>query len=257
MPGAVRLACAVALAMLAVGTAAAAPPQAAAPQAAAPQRDWTQIVEATAEGGFRMGNPDAPVKLVQYTSLTCPHCARFEKEGGQALRDYVAAGGISWEVRTFLLFSTDTGASLLLHCRGAADFFPLAEALYAAQPEWSGRVEALSPERLLKIESLPLAESVAAWVEAAGLDAFFRERGMPTEQLRACLADPAGLKKLADLTHRGVDEGVTGTPAFLINGELAEDAYDWQTLEPRLKAAMRRGDVGRMVDAPGLEPGTR
>ena len=48
---------------------------------AAPNGDWTQTVAAT-ERGFRMGNPNAPVKLVEYASITCPHCAEFSAEGG-------------------------------------------------------------------------------------------------------------------------------------------------------------------------------
>jgi protein-disulfide isomerase len=211
---------------------------AAPPGGEAARIDWRTRVAATPEGGFRMGNPDAPVKLVQYTSLTCPHCARFEEEGGAALRDrYVAGGRVSWEVRTFLLFPTDPSVSLLLHCGGAADFFPAATALYAAQPEWTGRLQALPRNRLLEMQELPVEQSAAAIAAAAGLDAFFRGRGMPEAKLRACLSDPAGLARLADLTRLGVEEGVTGTPTFLINGELAEDAYDWESLEPRLKAA--------------------
>jgi protein-disulfide isomerase len=235
MPTPLRLAGAAVLVLLAPAGAHAADPA----PIAAPQRDWTRTVEATAEGGFRMGNPDAPLKLVQYTSLSCPHCARFEQEGGQALRRYVATGRVSWEVRTFILFSTDTGASLLLHCRGAATFFPLAEALYAAQPEWTERVAALSDDRIQEILSLEPAANVAALVEASGLDAFFRERGMPEAQLRACLVDPAGMEKLADLTARGLRDGVYGTPTFMINGQIAEEAHDWKTLEPLLKAGIR------------------
>lgn len=211
-----------------------------APPGEAARIDWRTRVAETPEGGFRMGNPEAPVKLVQYTSLTCPHCARFEEEGVAALRDrYVASGRVSWEVRTFLLFPTDTGASLLLHCHGAGRFFPTAAELYAAQPDWVGRVVAVSQDRLVEIQSLPVAESVVALVEAAGLDSFFRDRGMSQDRLRACLADSAGLDRLAGITRRGVEDGVTGTPSFLIDGEYAEDAFDWATLEPRLKAAVR------------------
>ena len=218
---------------------------AAPPGGEAARIDWRTMVAATPEGGFRMGNSDAAVRLVQYTSLTCPHCARFEEEAAAALRDrYVAGGRVSWEVRTFLLFPTDPGVSLLLHCRGAEHFFPTAAALYAAQPEWTGRILALPSARQLEIQELPIVRSVAAMVKAAALDAFFRERGMAQDRLRACLADPAGLDRLADITRRGVEDGVTGTPAFLIDGEYAEDAFDWETLEPRLDAAMEKSRAG-------------
>ena len=58
--------------------------------------DWTETVAATPEGGFRMGNPEAPVKLVEYASITCPHCAEFAEQGTSALRDqYVKSGRVS------------------------------------------------------------------------------------------------------------------------------------------------------------------
>src|SRR3712207_3904235 len=66
-----------------------------------------------------MGNPDAPVKLVEYGSLSCPHCAEFEEQGAPELRDtYIKSGQVSWEFRTYLLFGLDAGISALLHCQG-------------------------------------------------------------------------------------------------------------------------------------------
>ena len=53
------------------------------PQIAAPNNgDWTETVTMTDRGGFLMGNPNAPVKLVEYASITCPHCAEFSEQGG-------------------------------------------------------------------------------------------------------------------------------------------------------------------------------
>ena len=46
--------------------------------------DWAEVVEQTADG-FRMGNPNAPVKLVEYASPTCSHCAEFSEQGAPAL----------------------------------------------------------------------------------------------------------------------------------------------------------------------------
>ncbi len=74
--------------------------------------DWTQTVAKTPEGGFRMGNPEAPVKLIEYGSLGCHVCAEFEEQGAPELRDtYVKSGQVSWEFRPYLLFPTDPGVS--------------------------------------------------------------------------------------------------------------------------------------------------
>ena len=81
--------------------------------------DWSSIVSKTAEGGFIMGNPNAKVKLVEFGSLTCPHCAEFEEKGGNALiENYVKKGLVSWEFRNFVRDPVDMTATLLARCGG-------------------------------------------------------------------------------------------------------------------------------------------
>jgi protein-disulfide isomerase len=207
-------------------------------QIPAPNGDWTQTVAKTPEGGFRMGNPDAPVKLVEYGSLSCPHCAEFEEQGAPALRDrYVKSGQVSWEFRPYLLFPYDAGVSMLLHCQGEGAFFPLVEQIYADQRNWEGRLQALPPEQLQEVQALPPRDAAAAWVRLSGLDEFFRQRGMPASKIQSCLADQAGLERLAALTSRGNDEGVNGTPFFFINGKAYDGPANWTGLEPALRAA--------------------
>jgi protein-disulfide isomerase len=209
-------------------------------QIPAPNGDWTQTVVKTPEGGFRMGNPDAPVKLVEYGSLSCPHCAEFEEQGAPQLRDkYVKSGQVSWEFRTYLLFGPDAGVSALLHCQGEGAFFPMVEQLYADQRNWSGRLQSLPAEQLQQIQNLPAREAAPAMLRAAGVDEFFRQRGMPASRIQSCLADSAVLDKLAEITKRGNDEGVNGTPSFFINGKVVEAAANWRALEPELRAAIR------------------
>jgi protein-disulfide isomerase len=208
-------------------------------QVPAPNGDWTQTVVETPEGGFRMGNPNAPVKLVEYGSLSCPHCAEFEEQGGPPLRDkYVKSGQVSWEFRTYLLFGPDAGISSLLHCQDASAVFPFIEQLYADQRNWGGRLQSLPEAQMQQIQSLPPREAAPALLRATGLDEFFRQRGMPASRIQSCLADPAVLDKVAAITKRGNDEGVNGTPSFFINGKSAENTASWAALEPQLRAAL-------------------
>ena len=209
-------------------------------QIAAPNNgDWTQTVVKTPEGGYRMGNPDAPVKLVEYGSLSCPHCAEFEEQGGPPLRDtYVKSGQVSWEFRTYLLFPTDPGVSLLLNCQSESAFFPLVEQLYKDQSNWIGRIQQLPQEQLQSLGTMPPRESAAMIVRAAGLDEFFRQRGMPSAQIDSCLADPAGLEKVAEVKRKGDEQGVNGTPSFFINGKFYEGPANWGGLEPALREAL-------------------
>ena len=63
---------------------------------------WSDVVEVTTDGGYRMGNPDAPIKLVEYGSLSCPHCAHLAEESFNPLvNDFVRSGRVSFEYRSF------------------------------------------------------------------------------------------------------------------------------------------------------------
>jgi protein-disulfide isomerase len=210
-------------------------------QIPAPNGDWTQTVAETPEGGVRMGNPDAPVKLVEYGSLTCGHCAEFSEVATEPLKNtYVKSGQVSWEFRPYLLFPSDPGISMLLKCQGATPFFHLLDQLYATQQEWAGRLQNLSPAEQEQLQSLAPEQRAAALVRATGTDQFFRQRGMPEAKLNACLADAQGLQKIVAITDRATrEEGVTGTPTFFINGQLVENSSNWGALEPRLRGAIR------------------
>ena len=209
-------------------------------QIAAPNGDWTETIAATPEGGFRMGNPEAPVKLVEYGSLTCGHCAAFSEEASAPLRNtYVKSGQVSWEFRPYLLFPTDPGISMLLRCQGAGPFFRLSEQIYADQQVWVPRLQAMSPEQQKQLEGLSPPQRAAALVRAAGLDQFFRQRGMPEAKINSCLADPQGLQQLAEITERGTQEGVQGTPTFFINAKIVPETASWAALEPKLREALR------------------
>jgi protein-disulfide isomerase len=210
------------------------------PQIAAPNHgDWAEIATMTDRGSYLLGNPNAPVKLVEYASITCPHCAEFTATAATPLRErYVRSGQVSWEYRPYMIFPTDPGVFLLLHCLGPQPFFRVAEQLYADQPTWVGRVQALPQDQLAQLEGLPPAQKAAALVRAAGLDQFFRQRGLPEARMNTCLADGAALQQLQQISTRGNNEdGVQGTPTFIVNGDKL-DTSDWPDLEARLRAAI-------------------
>lgn len=205
--------------------------------APAAQRDWTRMVVATPEGGFRMGNPAAAIKLVEYGSITCPHCAAFAAEGVPTVRDsYVRSGRMSWEYRPYMLFPTDPGIFMLLRCQGAAGFFPSIEQLYATQHDWVGRLQAADEAQLTRLRAMPPLARSAAAMHIIGMDDFFRRRGMTQARLDACLADQAGLDRLAAMNQAAGARGVQGTPTFFLNGAKLDNVYDWAALQPHLPA---------------------
>jgi protein-disulfide isomerase len=125
------------------------------------KRDWTQTVIVTPEGGFRMGNPAAKVKLVEYGSLACPHCRHFEETGFKPLvQRYVRTGQVSYEFRNFLLNAPDISVSLLTRCAGASNFFAMSGAVIATQPQWQQKLGDLSDAEKAKLEKLTNQERV-------------------------------------------------------------------------------------------------
>lgn len=201
--------------------------------------DWTTIVSATPQGGFVMGNPNAKVKLVEFGSLTCSHCAAFEEEGGKPLVDnYVKKGLVSWEFRNFVRDSVDVSASLVARCNGPASFFGMIRAIYADQPDWFGKVQAADAAKLQAIQNDPTA-LFKAYADIAGFPTFAAMRGVPKAKTAACLADPKAASQLVQMNSDAVSAyNIPGTPTFLINGKVVDATATWGLLEPKLKEAL-------------------
>lgn len=215
-------------------------PAAAAPAAAQPRRapaavDWSRTVVATPEGGFRMGNPNARVKLVEYGSLTCGHCAAFARQGMAPLvGTYVRTGKVSYEFRNFILNGLDVAASLVARCGGPARFFPVADKFYATQPQWMGRVSALTAAQKAQLNALPESQRLGRLAETVGLTGLAAQNGIAPAQAKRCLADQAALDRLAKMAEAAGAQGVQGTPTFFLNGANI-GTHNWATLEPILR----------------------
>lgn len=203
--------------------------------------DWTQTVTQTAEGGFVMGNPNAPVKLVEYASLTCSHCAEFAETGEEPLIDkYVRTGQVSYEIRNFVRDPADLAAALLSRCSGPGPYFKLTDQLFAAQEEWIGKLQEMSPAQQQALQGMQPQQAVGALADQAGLVQFVRVRGVPAERAQQCLADQGQIDRLVQMQQKAIADmpNFPGTPAFTINGELVENGSTWATLEPQLRAAI-------------------
>ena len=221
------------------GLALSAAPAAAAParKAAPVQRDWSRTVVVTPEGGYRMGNPSAPVKLVEYGSLTCGHCAHFAETGMASLVvNHVRTGKVSFEYRNFILSGPDVIASLLARCAPPSQFFRFVDRLYATQPTWTGKIGSLPQAEKDRLKALTTGQRFGALADISGLTAMAAQFGVPGPKAKACLADEAGLDRLEALAQAGEALGVGGTPTFFINGANI-GPQTWESLEPVLRQA--------------------
>lgn len=202
---------------------------------------WADMIEKTADGGYRMGNPAAPIKLIEFGALSCSHCAEFAKESFAKLRDdYVASGRVSYELRFFMLNAYDIPSTLLATCGATEAAIPLSEQFWAWQPQMFQNVQAAGDARLEAINALPKEQQIAAIAETAGMVDFFASRGIAKDQAQSCLADTARAKALAEQTEKASAQyEVTGTPTFVINGS-SVGSVGWAELEGKLQQAGAR-----------------
>lgn len=202
--------------------------------------DWTTTVAQTPEGGMRMGNPNAPVKLVEFASMTCHVCRDFAKDSTPALEDkYVKTGQVSYEFRNFLRDPIDVAASLLARCGGPQPFFKLTEQMFAEQDALLKRAQSISPADAKSLEGLPPSRQMTRMAQLTELDRFVGMRGVPAARAQACLSNEAELNKLVAMTQAASKQyNITGTPTFLINGEVVENATSWNAIEPKIRAAL-------------------
>lgn len=210
-------------------------------QAAPAGRSWLETVSKTAEGGYRMGNPAAPVKLVEFGSRMCPTCGSFAREAYEPLKPYVQSGKVSFEFRDFLVHGAmDLPAALVGQCGGTAPFFPILEQMYQNQASYLDWVNKLSPaeKQALEAGTAPPMQAVGIMAKAMGMVDFVKQRGIPEAKAQACLANKATVDALTKVTQDASNAGtVTGTPTFLINGKPVPGVVSWGQLKPALKAA--------------------
>lgn len=202
--------------------------------------DWTTVVSQTPEGGFVMGNPNAEVKLVEFGSMTCGHCATFDEEGAKPLiENYVKKGLVSYEFRNFVRDPYDITAAIVARCGGPSSFFGLTRALFDTQEEWIGKIQAADPAVMSALQSQPPEQQFKTVADIADFPAFAAMRGLPKAKTEACLTDPAAASRLVEMNSDAVSTyNVPGTPTFVINGEVVPNAADWSKLEPAIQAAL-------------------
>jgi len=145
-----------------------------------------------------LGDPDAPVKIVEYMSMTCPHCADFHNNTfKQIVTDYVDTGKVQFIVREFPFDPRATAAIMLARCAPEEQFFPMVDVLLQQQSTWARAQDAA--RALLDISKLA---------------------GFTQESFEACLTNQQLVDDVNAVRTRAASEfGVSSTPTFLINGK--------------------------------------
>lgn len=202
--------------------------------AAAPARDWTATVTKTAAGAYVLGNPAAPVKLVEYASYSCPHCAAFAAESGAVLKGrMIKSGSTSLEVRNYIRDAPDLAAAIVARCTGPKRFFPTSDAIFTQQPLWLPRAIDFQQDNALRLAGYSDLARLRAIADGSGLSGIGRAAGLTDAALDACFADQAEVNRIIAMTQAAT--GITGTPGFLVNGKHV-NIFTWTGLQPILRA---------------------
>ena len=200
-------------------------------------KTWADVVSKTPEGGYRMGNPQAPIKIIEFASLTCGHCADFSKAAGSELKGtFVNSGRVSHELRNYVRDALDLTAAQLTRCGEPESYFALTEQVFEYQPQMFEKVQAAGEAAYGEAMKQPDGKRAQTLGRLTGLTEFFAARGISQDQAAACLADTGAAQALAQATQvQGGQYNVTGTPTFVINGQKVE-MNAWPELKARLEA---------------------
>jgi protein-disulfide isomerase len=151
-------------------------------------------------GDFSLGSPDAKVKMVEYASFTCPHCANFhDTVFGQLKKDYIDTGKVHFTLREVYFDRYGLWAALIARCGGEMKYFGVHDMLFAKQTEWAA------------------SEDPAQVVE--NLKTIGRAAGLEDAAMDACLNDTANAEALITQFQTNFEaDGVEGTPTIFVNG---------------------------------------
>ncbi len=145
-----------------------------------------------------LGNEDAPVTIVEYSSMTCPHCATFHSEVMPDLKKkYIDTGKVKYILREFPLDNVAAAAFMLTRCVDNSRRYDLLEVLYAHQADWA-------------FKDAPLED----------LKRFSKQAGFTDDSFNQCLGNEKMLKSMEDDRERANTEfAIHSTPTFFVNGK--------------------------------------
>jgi protein-disulfide isomerase len=170
------------------------------------------VLELEAKGpldDIPMGSPTAPVTIIEYASMTCPHCAGFAVTTFPKLKEkYIDTGKVKYIMREYPLDGLAAAAFMLARCAGPEKYHPLIETLFAQQQKWAVK------------EPIPPLLAIA------------KQAGFTQQSFEACINDKGLLAKVQQMRDRGKDKfKVEATPTFYINGERHSGALSIEDLD--------------------------
>ena len=161
-----------------------------------------------------LGNPDAPITMIEYASLTCPHCADFHNNVlPEIKKNYIDEGLVRLIYRDFPLDKVALRGSLIAACGPDENYFRIVGVIFNSQEQWA-----------------TTADPVAA------LDQIGRMGGLSAEAIDACTNDDALIQKILARAQEAQNlYGINSTPSFVINGQVVKGTLPYEEYDAILK----------------------
>lgn len=186
-------------------------------------------------GDIALGDPNAPVQVVEYASMTCSHCAAFAvgdaAQGKEAVfpkikAQYIETGRVRYILREFPLDPFAAAAFLAMRCAVGDNpqrYYAVADLLFERQAQWAFSTK----------EGAEITNNLAA---------LMKETGLGRAQFDACISDEAQLRRVNAVQQEAAESYKVGsTPTFIINGAKYEGELEFKRFEeilaPLLKAS--------------------
>ena len=165
-----------------------------------------------------MGDAKAPVTVIEYASMTCPHCAHFTETTFPELKKrYIDTGKVRFIYREFVLNQLDAGAVMLLRCTSKDKYFPLLEALFQKQEQWAFVKQPLPP-----------------------LLAIAKQAGFTQDSFEKCLSNQKLLDDIDSVRRHASEKlGVNSTPTFFINGKIYRGDMSIEQIEKEIQPYLK------------------
>lgn len=180
------------------------------------------------------------MKLTEFVSYTCSHCATFTRQGEAPLQlAYIGTGKVKLEVRSVIRNPIDTVATMVVQCGASDKFFRNHAFMMTSQSKWIGTFSRPTQAQVQRWTGPNEAVARKALAQDAGFYEMMETRGYSRTEIDKCLNDDAKAEKLETNTVADFDQfGINSTPSFAINGKTVKDVHDWTRLEPKLNASL-------------------
>lgn len=206
--------------------------------AASPPK-WNALVTLTPQASHVLGNPQAKLKVTEYVSYTCSHCANFEMTANAPLKlGYISSGNVSVEVKHLLRDPVDATVAQLTNCGPKEMFFANHSTFMRTQSQWIGLLGTASEGQRQRWTTGDFAARRRAIAHDFHFYEIMEQRGYSRPVVDHCLADETLAKHIAAHTAEAEQLGIDSTPSFAINGLLLAGTHTWETLEAQLRARL-------------------